>query len=385
MNSLSYLSRQFDVLASPRAPPSTPVEETGAFSLNHGSLSDHRETTDVPLKRASTWSTKSWLFPPAMGQQPKSPKRSFSSPAGGFLTIARNSLRTIDGVVPLPTDTPIRMKSYLESTIREVWFVKVVTLLWDAACAVFASIRRDVLRIQRGIHEPLALTAGSVDEKDADSESDEERVVIRESKQPLQPPSPVVTSAQVTPSTNSTSGTLLEVSSASEKVSSPVVTTLPPSPADVTRKPAFTQKKTLVLDLDETLIHSTSRPIYASSGGGLLGFGGSSKGPGLTVEVFIGGRSTVYHVYKRPFVDYFLKKVSARWTTMLYQGLTLVIGVKLVHSCNFYRVYARICGSRYRLAGCRSRNVDTAILSRGKLLVQIFIACLLISYRSSVL
>lgn len=34
-------------------------------------------------------------------------------------------------------------------------------------------------------------------------------------------------------------------------------------------------------------------------------------GPGHMVEVVLGGRSTLYHVYKRPFVDYFLKKVKA--------------------------------------------------------------------------
>lgn len=46
----------------------------------------------------------------------------------------------------------------------------------------------------------------------------------------------------------------------------------------------------------------------SSSGSGLLGFGGKNKGH--TVEVVLGGRSTIYHVYKRPFVDYFLRKVS---------------------------------------------------------------------------
>jgi CTD nuclear envelope phosphatase 1 len=75
--------------------------------------------------------------------------------------------------------------------------------------------------------------------------------------------------------------------------------------------------KTLVLDLDETLIHSTSRPLGAHAGGGLfsmggLGFGfGERRGreAGHMVEVVLGGRCTLYHVYKRPFVDYFLRKV----------------------------------------------------------------------------
>lgn len=60
--------------------------------------------------------------------------------------------------------------------------------------------------------------------------------------------------------------------------------------------------KTLVLDLDETLIHSTSRP-YPLKG---------TRGAGLKVrivEVVLDGRSTVYTVYKRPWVDFFLRKV----------------------------------------------------------------------------
>jgi CTD nuclear envelope phosphatase 1 len=88
----------------------------------------------------------------------------------------------------------------------------------------------------------------------------------------------------------------------------------------------FHHQKTLILDLDETLIHSTSRPMSyaASAGGGLLGlsFGGllggrRSRREGHTVEVVLNGRSTTYHVYKRPYVDHFLKKVSS--SDALYQ------------------------------------------------------------------
>lgn len=96
---------------------------------------------------------------------------------------------------------------------------------------------------------------------------------------------------------------------------------------------AVHRPKTLILDLDETLIHSTSKApahYHSSYGQGLFsagglgfgigssagfGFGGSTVwgarkgGPGHMVEVVLGGRSTLYHVYKRPYVDYFLKKV----------------------------------------------------------------------------
>ncbi|RXK37628.1 hypothetical protein M231_05104 [Tremella mesenterica] len=93
----------------------------------------------------------------------------------------------------------------------------------------------------------------------------------------------------------------------------------------------FFRKKALilVLDLDETLIHSTSRPLgYATAstgGGGILGlsfggwFGRGGKGrEGHTIEVILNGRSTTYHVYKRPYVDHFLKKVSAWYTLVIF-------------------------------------------------------------------
>ncbi|PAV20902.1 NIF-domain-containing [Pyrrhoderma noxium] len=95
----------------------------------------------------------------------------------------------------------------------------------------------------------------------------------------------------------------------------------PSSPAKIT--PLHT-RKTLVLDLDETLIHSTTRPLFASTGGsGLLGLGnlfgfGSNKKAGHMVEVVMNGRSTLYHVYKRPFVDYFLRKVSTWYTLVIF-------------------------------------------------------------------
>jgi TFIIF-interacting CTD phosphatase-like protein len=86
----------------------------------------------------------------------------------------------------------------------------------------------------------------------------------------------------------------LEKSQQQHQTPSPV---LRPTP-----KPPRLTPKVLVLDLDETLIHSTSRP-YASS----------KKNQGLkvrVVEVVLDGRSTVYTVYKRPWVDFFLRKVS---------------------------------------------------------------------------
>ncbi|KAF8761353.1 catalytic domain of ctd-like phosphatase [Rhizoctonia solani] len=69
----------------------------------------------------------------------------------------------------------------------------------------------------------------------------------------------------------------------------------------------------------------TPPPMHAHGsmgGGGLLGlsglFGGKRQGGGHMIEVVLGGRSTLYHVYKRPFVDFFLRKVSSWYTLVIF-------------------------------------------------------------------
>lgn len=64
---------------------------------------------------------------------------------------------------------------------------------------------------------------------------------------------------------------------------------------------SYYRSKTLVLDLDETLIHSTSR------GNGVPGASGRAH----VIEVVVDKHACLYYVYKRPHVDYFLRKVSA--------------------------------------------------------------------------
>jgi TFIIF-interacting CTD phosphatase-like protein len=58
-------------------------------------------------------------------------------------------------------------------------------------------------------------------------------------------------------------------------------------------KPA---QKTLVLDLDETLIHSLAK--------------GGKLGSGHMVEVKFDKHAILYFVHKRPFCDLFLRKVA---------------------------------------------------------------------------
>ena len=59
--------------------------------------------------------------------------------------------------------------------------------------------------------------------------------------------------------------------------------------------PKTLRKKTLVLDLDETLIHSTPLGPYRAH---------------YLIEVVIDKTSCLYYVYKRPHVDYFLRKAG---------------------------------------------------------------------------
>lgn len=88
---------------------------------------------------------------------------------------------------------------------------------------------------------------------------------------------------------------------------------------------ALSKPKLLVLDLDETLIHSTSRMSYGSSAvtssvDGRSGWNAANTS-GLkvrVVEVVLDGRSVIYHVYKRPWVDFFLRKVSSWYTVVIF-------------------------------------------------------------------
>lgn len=98
--------------------------------------------------------------------------------------------------------------------------------------------------------------------------------------------------------------------------------------------------KVLVLDLDETLIHSTSRSptwsaladksksrLAVTTGGSLLGLEGLGGVLGLRgqvgvrphqVEVVLDGRSIIYHVYKRPHVETFLRKVASWYHVVVF-------------------------------------------------------------------
>lgn len=63
-------------------------------------------------------------------------------------------------------------------------------------------------------------------------------------------------------------------------------------------------RKTLILDLDETLIHSLSK--------------GGKMSSGHMVEVKLGTHAILYYVHKRPHCDWFLEKVSQWYDVVIF-------------------------------------------------------------------
>ncbi|RPD80669.1 NIF-domain-containing protein [Lentinus tigrinus ALCF2SS1-7] len=358
MNSLSYLSRQFDVLASPRTPPSTPATEHPSFPLD-----GERHTR---LKRSG--STRSFLVPqPSTSSAGWSLRRSYSSPAEvnpSILSSASSLLAPALSRKASPARPSSRRPSVSSTekgkairpkggdaspAFRHLLFVRIILQLWHAFLATLRSFTRPAAAPGIPAEETAVDDNSDEEEKDTEDESRDEKSpapsVLLDSSQPppYQPaiPSPLSQPDISSPLSKSPSpppsklppplptGTVSEKpiplslslsdhKSASATLTPPATRSRSVTPTPPTKQTPFHQPKTLVLDLDETLIHSTSRPIPSAGGSGLFGFGGRNKGAGYTVEVVLGGRSTLYHVYKRPFVDYFLRKVSQWYTLVIF-------------------------------------------------------------------
>ncbi|KAH8118281.1 NIF-domain-containing protein [Phellopilus nigrolimitatus] len=429
MNSLSYLSRQFDVLASasvPNTPPSTPTDEHGSLiDADPGAFFSPGYDTRPPLKRVKTWSSvRAFFFPTpgsaqaqAQGAHQQLQQRRLAPPsvrarkrAGSTPVSSRFQLSTSVSTsalawpstssrdtapatgsggtassqpqaqaeapmlsIPAP---PIQSKSLPPklSWVRRVFFVRVLYLFASSLCALWGKVTRS---LRHAAKVRLAETEGELETSGDEKESDDDaasalqmriklrtgrkRSYVRERasdivKIVLQPqtkpptPSPLSQSTVAPPLPRPPTVNLIppdpsdaddqEPASPSTGPAAPftlLATLSPPTPP----RPQGTQttvgqpsqpakvtplhtRKTLVLDLDETLIHSTTRPLFPSGGnsgilnfGSLIGFGRNRKA-GHMVEVVLGGRSTLYHVYKRPFVDYFLRKVSAWYTLVIF-------------------------------------------------------------------
>ena len=326
MNSLTYLSRKFDRLAT-----NTP---TALFTDN--SAARHRAAEHT------AWSLRSLVAPPS----PR--RRSISSPPRVPLLRRRPSFRSAIWA---------KSQSTGQSLFRRLFFIRFLELVWHALCTAAASLRvDDVWHGRRSSPRGLRLRRKSAvmgkepsaDERDgmpmpAPQVGLEQAPSIPESaaKSVLaHPPSSTTNSlpfSRISTEAPVPGAILSGRPSMACAPQQPITDLMPTPPPSRTPTPSYSPNaglpiaprrtpfhlpKTLVLDLDETLIHSTSRPLPAPGIRGLFG----TRRAAHTVEVVMGGRSTLYHVYKRPFVDYFLRKVrvSNRTTRPCAVALTIV-------------------------------------------------------------
>ncbi|KAJ2615287.1 Nuclear envelope morphology protein 1 [Coemansia sp. RSA 1365] len=106
------------------------------------------------------------------------------------------------------------------------------------------------------------------------------------------------------PHTNAYADESVDVSqfarSTGSTVSTPTVSSSAKSAGTISRGQ---KNKILVLDLDETLIHSSPHGSYRAH---------------HRIEVVIDKVACLYYVYKRPHVDYFLRKVSEWYTVVVF-------------------------------------------------------------------
>lgn len=99
---------------------------------------------------------------------------------------------------------------------------------------------------------------------------------------------------------NLISNTIKSPSSSSKYLIPPPIRLFP-----LSRNPQKKRKrKTLILDLDETLIHSLSRGSPRSFN--------TSNGSSNMIEIKLNNIASLYYVYKRPYCDYFLRE-AAKW------------------------------------------------------------------------
>jgi CTD nuclear envelope phosphatase 1 len=288
MNSLTYLSRQFDALAS-----------------------SSNTATPIPTNRPpepTPWSLRSLVAPPPA-------RRTLSIPP------TMPSLRALPSIRAKPQSTS-------RSVFRHLFFVRFLELLWYALCAAVTSLRVDDLWHggPRTTPHRLPRRKGAVLERDSAIDSKTAHMLQLGSDQPASPAkSPVLahlSSSVLDPPLISTNQSAQDATcsgrpSLSQSFAAPMLTPPPsrtptPTYSIIAALPISPHKfslhlpKTLVLDLDETLIHSTTRPPTTS---GIRGLFGARRAAPHTVDVVMGGRPNVYYVYKRPFVDLFLRKV----------------------------------------------------------------------------
>jgi CTD nuclear envelope phosphatase 1 len=350
MNSLTYISRQFDILASTRTPPNTPSTEYATHPSMQLSPSLDDPTANQPTVQSTTWSLRSLVAPSPL------PRRSHSSLPRIPVLPPRPSIRA--AICSKPQSTT-------QSILRRIFFIRLLELVWDVLCAAATSLRMDdvwhgrrfpprglerksvIVGVQPSIGGREGTVATPVTSEQAVSPP--ESVAIspssaHSSSSPINPlPDSLITAG--TPVSDTAPSSCSSLAYPPPQAFAALMPTPPPSRASTPtyspstglpitpRRTPFHSPKTLILDLDETLIHSTSRPLPAP---GIRGLFGARSAASHTVEVVMGGRSTLYHVYKRPFVDFFLRKVrvvtlghsffsNKSWVAQVSSWYTLVI------------------------------------------------------------
>ena len=115
-------------------------------------------------------------------------------------------------------------------------------------------------------------------------------------------------------------------------------------------------KKTLILDLDETLVHSSFRPVPS---------------PDFVIPVEIDGRVVDVYVIKRPYVDEFLKAVGPRFEVVVFTASLGKYADPLLdlldkHNVIKWRLFREACypfeGSYVKDLQCMGRDPKSMIL-----------------------
>lgn len=339
MNSLSYLSRQFDAIVAsssssaassssnrPRSASSPGPSHSSPRRVSLPSLRSPRPSVRQSRRISATFRL---LSAPASSTAPVPAPQSPTeqTPVGPPASSSQSPMSPSTSQQVHPKSSP--------DLISRLAFVRVLLALWTFVRNAWRSLS---IRARHPVPEPeIEVGSEPVPQEvskpeggiDLDDDSGEEGIVIRRNHklslfqhyqvQDLHPES------LLSPPSNISSDKLIRTPV--KESSSPM--RLTPTPPPISQHPPrptpFHSQKTLVLDLDETLIHSTSRPFTnfshsPSSLFGLKAFRRGSLGNSHTVQVILGGKSTTYHVYKRPFVDYFLRKVRSDGDSFDHHG-----------------------------------------------------------------
>lgn len=116
------------------------------------------------------------------------------------------------------------------------------------------------------------------------------------------------------------------------------------------------RKPCLVLDLDETLVHSSFKPV---------------SNPDYVVPVEIDGKMTDVHVLKRPWVDFFMQEIAKDWEIVLFTAslpkyADPVLDLLDTESAISWRLFRRHCyafqGNYVKDLTCLGRDLKRTVI-----------------------